>query len=282
MKKIQILVFSLLCLALSMQAQTIAVTNTSLEVIAANSTTRAFYDLDKVTLTYKSGIVQVFDAAAGTQLFSGDTTAVTISGSTTWSAKAAKLAVWYISANDLNGKRYFLPRKEVNYIYKASDNTVKAVNDLNKRVLFAGPLDSVTIYSVSGVSNKLTWMRQRAYLDSKRHDLSLPETPTVAVGAAAGTGATATIVGTGTDFTVTLTTGASGVALNGVMFTVTLPNTYPTGVIPEVSAGNSSAGIESARYFTTGTTSTVVLNGCGTLPFSNSTAYVFHFSIKGY
>ena len=281
MKKIQILVFSFLCLALSMQAQTIAVTNTSLEVIAANSTTRAFYDLDKVTLTYKSGIVQVFDAAASTQLFSGDTTAVTISGATTWSAKAAKLAVWYISATDLNGKRYFLPRKEVNYIYKASDNTVKAVNDLSKKVLYAGPLDSVTIYSVSGVSNKLTYLRQRAYLDSKRHDLSLPETPTVAVAAAAGASATATIAGTGTDFTVTLTTGASGVSGEAPLFTVTLPNTYPTGVIPQVSAGDLDAAVHATRYFTTATTSTVVLNGTGTA-LGNSTAYVFHFSIKGY
>lgn len=281
MKKIQILVFSLLCFALSMQAQTIAVTNTSLEVIAANSTTRAFYDLDKVTLTYKSGIVQVFDAAASTQLFSGDTTAVTIAGATYWTNKAAKLAVWYISATDLNGKRYFLPRKEVNYIYKASDNTVKAVNDLSKKVLYAGPLDSVTIYSVSGVSNKLTYLRQRAYLDSKRHDLSLPETPTVAVAAAAGASATATIAGTGTDFTVTLTTGASGVSGEAPLFTVTLPNTYPTGVIPQVSAGDSDAAVHATRYFTTATTSTVVLNGTGTA-LGNSTAYVFHFSIKGY
>jgi hypothetical protein len=282
MKKIQILVFSLLCLALSMQAQTIAVTNTSLEVIAANSTTRAFYDLDKVTITYKSGIVQVFDAAASTQLFSGDTTAVTISGATTWSAKAAKLAVWYISATDLNGKRYFLPRKEVNYIYKASDNTVKAVNDLSKKVLYAGPLDSVTIYSVSGVSNKLTYLRQRAYLDSKRHDLSLPETPTVAVGAAAGTGATATIVGTGTDFKVTLTTGSEGtIGTSGVLFTVTLPNTYPTGVIAQVTAADADAATHTVRYFTTETASTVVLNA-NSAALSATTAYVLNISAKGY
>ena len=65
--------FTLLLLAsvfATADAQTISITNTSVELIGSNSVTRSFYDLDKCYLTYNNGIVKLFDAAANTQLFS--------------------------------------------------------------------------------------------------------------------------------------------------------------------------------------------------------------------
>lgn len=262
-------------------AQTISITNTSVELIGSNSVTRSFYDLDKCYLTYNSGIVKLFDAAANTELFSGDTTAVTVTSSSTWAAKRTALSRWYWRATNTSGTTFFLPRKEVNYIYKTSDNSVKAVNELSKKILFQGPLDSLVL-GVSGVSNKLAYLRAQQFLDGARNRLQYPEAATVAVGAAAGTGATATIAGAGTGWVVTLTTGAENTpASSGVLFTITLPNTYPTGIVPNVTPGDSDSAAHIVRSFATGTTSTIVLNATGTA-LSNTTEYKFNVSGQGY
>ena len=101
-----------------------------------------------------------------------------------------------------------------------------------------------------------------------------------AAGAAAGSSPSATIVGTGTDFRVTLTTGTTATS-SGVLFTVTLPVTYPTGTIVTVTNGDSDSAAHAVRVFTTSTTSTVVLNATASA-LSDATAYIWNFHVAGY
>lgn len=278
--------FTLLLLAsvfATADAQTISITNTSVELIGSNSVTRSFYDLDKCYLTYTNGIVKLFDAAANTQLFSGDTTAVTVTGSTTWAAKRTALSRWYWRATDTNGNTFFLPRKEVNYIYKTSDNSVKAVNELSKKILFQGPLDSLVL-GVSGVSNKLAYLRAQQYLDGARNEFFYPELSTAVVGAAAGTAATVSVVGTGSNLVVTLTTGSASLTSTGTLATITLPNAYPNAVIPVACAGNPAAAPEIAKVFfegDEGNKSRFLIRAGGTALTANTT-YKFNVMVSGY
>lgn len=261
-------------------AQTISITNTSVELIGSNSVTRSFYDLDKCYLTYNSGIVKLFDAAANTELFSGDTTAVTVTSSSTWAAKRTALSRWYWRATNTSGTTFFLPRKEVNYIYKTSDNSVKAVNELSKKILFQGPLDSLVL-GVSGVSNKLAYLRAQQYLDGARNEYFYPEVATVAVGAAAGSGATATIVGAGNIMSVTINTGTSTTA-TGILATVTLPNTYPNGTIPVGSQSNQQGTAVTAFFQgSTDNKNQFTIRAPG-YALAASTTYVFNVVVGGY
>ena len=275
--------FFLLLLSLAAtfaQAQTAALTPTSLEVIGASGVTRSFYDLDEVYLKYKTGTVTIYEAATGNQLFTGDTTAFTVTGATIWSARAAKLGNWYQHVTKTDGYRYWIPKRGVQLVYKTSDTSVKLVHAETKKLLISTALDSVKISGVTTVTNILAYLRAQYFLEGDRDRLGLPNTPTVAAGAAAGSSPTVAIAGTGTDFKVTLTTGTT--ALNsGVLFTVTLPVTYPTGTIVTITNGDSDSATHTVRVFTTSTTSTVVLNAI-TTALSDATAYVWNFHVAGY
>lgn len=262
------------------QAQTIAITPSSVEVIQSSSATRAFYDLDDVYLKYKTGTVTLYEAATGVQLFSGDTTAVSVTGASHWTAKAAKLTNWFQNATHTNGYSYWIPKRGVQLVYKTSDTSVKLLHGTTKKLLLATALDSVKISGVTTVTNILTYLRGQYFLEGSRDRLSLPNTPTVAAGAAAGSSPTVAVAGTGTDFKVTLTTGTT--ALNsGALFTVTLPVTYPTGTIVTVTNADADSAAHAVRVFTTSTVSTVVLNATATA-LSDATQYVWNFHVSGY
>ena len=262
------------------QAQTIAFTPTSVEVIGVSGVSRAFYDLDDVYLKYKTGVVTVYEAATGSQLFTGDTTAVSVTGASHLGAKVAKWGEWYQHCTHTNGYRYWIPKRGVHLVYKTSDTSVKLVHGTTKKLLIATALDSVKISGVTTVANILTYLRGQYFLEGARDRVGLPNTPTVAAGAAAGSSPTVAIAGTGTDFKVTLTTGTS--ALNsGVLFTVTLPVTYPTGTVATCTNGDSDAATHTVRVFTTSTASTVVMNAI-TTALSDATAYIWNCHVAGY
>lgn len=261
------------------KAQTISITSTSLELIAPNAVTRTFYDLDQVYLAYKAGKVSVFDSESGTQLFLGDTSEVSVTSANIWTAKATRLARWYQSTTHTNGYRYFMPRRGVQYLFRGATNAIRFLNYENKRTLLETHIDSVTVAGVSGSSAKLTWLRNQAFLEGNRNQRSLPEAVTVSAGAAAGTGPTIAVTGTANDFQVTLTTGSSPTT-TGVLFTVTLPNTYLTAGIPSVSAGDEDASAHITRVFATATTTTYVLSANGTA-LAAATQYVFNCRYAG-
>ncbi len=277
---ITLLLLALTTLTASAQG-TLSITSTSVEHITANAVTRTFYDLDDVYFAYKSGKVTMYDVTTSNQLFYGDTSEVTVTSATIWYAKATKLQRWYQSCTHTNGYRYFMPRRDVAYLYRTSTSMMRFLNNENKRTLLETHVDSVTVSGVSGASAKLTWLRNQAFLESQRQSNGLPEGLTVTAGAAAGSSPTIAIAGTAKDFTVTLTTGSSTTS-TGVLFTVTLPNTYLSAVIPTVTAGDADAGGHIARVFATSTPSTVVLNATGTALTAGGTEYVFHVHVAGY
>ena len=262
------------------QAQTAAITPSSLEVITSGAATRAFYDLDDVYLRYKTGTITVYDAATGRQLFTGDTSAVSVTGATHWGAKAAKLTTWYQHCTTTSGYRYWIPKRGTNVLYKTSGTTVKLVHSVTKNLMLDTAVDSVKISGVSGASATLTYLRGQFFLEGLRDRLSLPNTPTIAAGAAAGSSPTVAVAGTGTDFKITLTTGTTATN-SGVLATVTLPVTYPNGVIATVTNGDSDSAAHAVRVFTTTTASTVVLNATGTA-LSDSTQYIYYVHVSGY
>ncbi len=268
------------CIATAAFAQTIAITPSSLEVITTGAASRAFYDLDDVYVRYKTGDVTVYDAASGRQLFTGDTSEVSVTGATHWGAKAAKLTTWYQHCTTTGGYRYWLPKRNTNIVYKTSGTTLKLVHAATKNVMLETAIDSVKISGVTTASNILTYFRGQFFLEGLRDRLGLPNTPTIAAGAAAGTSPTVAVAGTGTDFKITLTTGTSA-ASSGVLATVTLPVTYPTGVIATITNGDSDSATHTVRVFTTTTASTVVLNAI-TTALSDATQYVWYMHVAGY
>lgn len=270
-----------LCLAATFaQAQTAAITPSSVEIITASAATRSFYDLDAVFIRYKAATVEIYDAAKGTRLFSGDTSEVTITNATHWGAKAARLTELYQHVTNTSGYRYWIPKRSVNFVYKGSTTAVKIVNDVTKNLILDTPIDSVKISGVTGASSLLTYLRGKYFLEGERDRLSIGQTPTIAAGAAAGSSPTIAIAGTATDFKVTLTTGTTATN-SGVLATVTLPVTYPTGVIATVTNGDSDSAAHTVRVFTSTTTSTVVLNATATA-LSDATQYVWYVHVAGY
>ena len=262
------------------QATTIAITPSSLEVITTSAATRTFYDLDDVFIRYKAGNVVVYDAAKSTILFDGDTSETTVTGATHWAHKAVKLATWYQSATTTTGYRFFFPKRGVNLLYKTSTGVVKLVDRSTKNLLFETHVDSISISGVSGASAKLTFFRGQYYLEQLRDNRSISQAPTIAAGSAAGTSPTIAVTGTGTAFKVTLTTGTTAVS-SGTLWTVTLPVTYPTGTIINVTNADPDAAAHTIRRYTVGTASTVVMSATGTA-LSDATQYIWDVTLTGY
>lgn len=262
------------------KATTVAFTPSSLEVITTGAATRTFYDLDDVFVRYKTGVVVVYSTERSTILFQGDTSEVSVTGATHWGAKAAKLGAWYQKATNTDGYTYYFPRRDVNFVYKGGNGQVKVVSDDSKNLLFETSIDSIYISGVSGASAKLTYFRGQYFLDALRSQLGVGSTPTIAAGSAAGTSPTISIAGTATGFKVTLTTGTSA-SNSGVLWTATLPFTFPNGVIPYPTNGNANAAAHAIRVYTTGTTSTIVMNATGTA-LSDATQYVWNVGYTGY
>jgi len=280
MKNLFSILFCALMLASVAQAQTLTIDRTSVEVITSGAKTRAFYPLDETYLTYKAPTLTVYEARSGSILFQGDTSLVTITGVTLWSAKQTKLAAWMQRATTTTGFTYYLPKRGVNYLYRTSDNSATAIYAATKTTLLKTHLDSVTVTGVTGVSNKLAFLRSRALMDNVRYIRDVGEKPTVAAGAAAGTSPTVTIEGGSTAGRITLTTGSSPTT-TGVLCTVTLPVTFPTGTIVTVTPADSDSGAHVARWFVGSTTSAFTLNASGTA-LSAATEYIFNYQVSGY
>jgi len=274
---------SFLLLACMAMAQTITITPTALEVVGSGAASRAFYDLDNVFIIYRASTakVQVKELMSNNELFDGDTSEVTISGLTLWSDKETKLATWMQDATTTTGYRYFMPNRGLNYVWKNGSSTLQAVDGTTKRLIWSGTADSLKNTGVTGASNILAFLRTKKFLDAFRDHIDLGETATIAAGAAAGTSPTIAITSRGTSGKITLTTGASGATTTGVLCTVTLPVTYPTGTFVTVTPANTNAAIHVARWFVSGSTATFTLNASGTA-LGDATQYIWNYSVTGY
>lgn len=267
-------------LAFTGQAQTLTIGPASIEVITASAKTRAFYPLDATVITVATPTVTVKDAVTGSILFTGDTSLVTITGVTLWSAKLTKLAAWMQDATTTGGTRYFLPKRGVHYLYRLSNHAITAVYSRGGNSLVTTHIDSLKVTGVSGVSNKLSFVRGKALMDQSRDNLDIGATATIAADTSAGTSPTIAIAGGARLGKITLTTGSSP-KTTGVIATVTLPVTYPTGTIVTLTPADSDSATHVARVFVTSTTSTFALNAAGTA-LTGATQYVWNYSIGGY
>lgn len=263
-------------------AQTLTITPTTVEVVAAGAKTRAFYALDDVSISNTSaGGVTVKDASNGTILFSGDTSEVTITGSTLWSAKQAKLKIFYNQVPQDDTLSYpltWLPRRGVNYLYKSSAGTVSVINSRTKHTIWTGSYTDLVDHA--SPTNTLAWIRTRLFQTGLRGAEEMEDIATVAAGAAAGSSPTVTVTGRGNRGVINLTTGTTATT-TGVLCTVTVPVAYDNMFVT-ITAANATTGAHIARVFAAQTgDSTFTLNASGTA-LSDATAYKYFYSIGGY
>lgn len=284
MKNVKHFVMLALLLALATYkapAQTITVSQSALEVVTAGAGARSFYPLDAVVISYRASTaaVVVKSAEKNTTLFDGDTSEVTITGLTTWASKLTKLATWMQDATTTTGYRYFLPKRGINYRYR-SNGELTAIFDRTKETLLTTSIDSLKITGVTGASNKLTYLRGKYYLDALRDRLDVGQAATIAAGAAAGSSPTVAITAKGHSGLITVTTGSSPTT-TGILATVTLPVTYPTGSFVTLTPADSDAAAHVARIFVDCAAGTFTLNLAGTA-LTGATEYKWTYSVTGY
>ena len=106
-------------------------------------------------------------------------------------------------------------------------------------------------------------------------------TPSLVVGAAAGTGATVSIVGTNISGRITFVSGTS-LLTSGTVLTMTYANSfaYPNGCVLTFSAGNASfASVLQYLSAVTSTTGVVLSTALG---LSISTTYIGYYQVTGW
>lgn len=261
-------------------AQTVTFTPSALEIVAPSASARTFYSIDEVFLIYQASTakLEIKETGSNTRLWYGDTSSVTISGSTIWTSKLAKFALWYQEATTTNGYRFFFPHDEVGYRYRSSNGFLTVYDEDNKSIIYSQSIDSVKISGVTGASNKLAYLRGKKFL-REFYNMRVGDTPTAAVGAAAGVGATVTIAGNATCGLITLTPAGTPTT-TGVLATVTLPVTYPNKAVVTVTQYDSDSGAHVARWFVDSTANAFTLNASGTA--LSTTAYIFSYQVSGY
>jgi len=275
-----LLTLAMLCACYAgVTAATISFTSTSVELITTGAASRSFYDLDDVYLTYKAGDVAVMESATGTVIFSGDTSEISVTGASHWGAKATKLARWYQSAGTTTGYRYFLPHRGLNFVYNGSTTFVKVVNAVTKRLLYNQDLDSVHVSGVSGDSNKLTFLRNQRFLESRRNAANLDNLVTIAAGAAAGSSPTVSITGNAVAGIITVTTGTT--ATTGTLVTVTLPDTYFAAIDPIITAGDADACLHTVRWFGDSASASTFIITIPATALADATQYKFRYQVNG-
>ncbi len=261
-------------------AQTVTLTPSALEIVAPSANARTFYAIDEVYLIYQASTakLEIKETGTNTRLWYGDTSSVTISGSSIWSSKLTKFALWFQDATTTNGYRFFFPHDEVGYRYRSSNGVLTVFDEDTKSIIYAQSIDSVKISGVTGASNKLAYLRGKKFLRDY-YNMKVGDVPTAVVGAAAGSGATVTIAGNATCGTITLTPAGTPTT-TGVLCTVTLPVTYPNKAIVSITQYDPDSGANATRWFADSTAGAFTLNASGTA--LATTAYIFSYQVSGY
>jgi len=111
--------------------------------------------------------------------------------------------------------------------------------------------------------------------------IGLGGTPSLSLGAAAGSGATSSIVGTNMSGKITLNVG-TGVLSAGTIMTMTFANnfSYPNGCFITFGAGNAAFAVIKTILYATTTTTTVAL--LCTAALTISTTYIGYYAVTGY
>lgn len=284
MKK-QILALLFLFTAAMAFGQTLTITPTYVE--SSTSTTRNnFYCLDDVYFIYNTstGGFEARDADTRQVLYAANISTVTITGTSTAAEKLAYLEYTHVKCVTTGGVyNSFIPKSEVDYLYKASDKKIELRSGPDQVPLWYGHVDSVkTSSSASNTSLRLADLRKFRDLGQPtlKAQVGSTGTATIAAGAGAGSSPTIAISGGGLTGEITLTSGSSPTT-TGVIATITLPVTFPTGCRVLLFPSNDNAAAHIARVYATGTTTTAVITASGTA-LGGATAYKWSYIIVGY
>lgn len=276
-----ILLFSLGALAFA-QASTLTINTTTSEVVATSFKTRTFYQAADLIFIYRASndAFEVQMAATRAKVWGGDIDSVTVGSASTAAQKFAKLRLYYLEMTTTTGYRVFCGRNDLKWNFTTATNVLQLQRASNGQMLWFGHIDSLQVSGVSGATNKLAWLRLTANRPFSTGSVTGGDVATIAAGAAAGSSPTVAVTGNNVAGEIPLTTGTT--ALNsGVLCTVTLPITAPTGTRVTLTASNANAATHTVRYFTTTTASTFVINAT-TTALSDATAYKWFYHVDSY
>lgn len=282
MKGTLFLILFLLCLAFSAQAQ-ITVNAHTVEV--TGTARNNIYPAQDVYFVYASatGAVDVYEVDTRELIWRGLIGSVTITGLSTAADKIAYIERTHIKVHSRGFSSYF-PKSEISFRYRSSDKKIDIFPRFytKKGQIWNGHIDSIkTASSDTTTALRLASLR-RIIRNTNSENIHLRNaSPTIAAGAAAGTSPTIAItpnVG-GKRFQVTVTPGAT--PATGVLATVTLPVTFPTGCLPMLSPVDTTTAPVAARISATGTTNTVVIS-VATTALTQGTVYKWNVDVEGY
>ncbi len=274
--------FSLfMMLAVALSAQTLTINAHTAEVTGTAKTN--LYDLQDLYFVYNwsTGGFEAREVDTRNVVYAANISTVTISGLSTAASKITYLERSHLKSNTAT-YNVLLPKAGLAIRYKSGDKKTEIVSRFNmsRTPLWYGHIDSVKTASTDTTTAlRLTALRRIARNGRGEIINLINGTPTIAAGAAAGTSPTVAITGNGQEGEITVTTGSTP-PTTGVIATITLPVTFPTGARVQLTPSNDNAAAGIARVFATGTSSTFILNASGTA-LSASTAYKFFYRVGG-
>lgn len=273
----------LFAFSVSTTAQTLTINAHTAEV--SSSQKNFFFPLNALYFTYNStsGKFEAKEVISRNSVFASDVTNVTISGASTTDQKIAFIENTHVKAL-FGTTTTLLPKNDVSFQYKVSGKKVEVYGLENRKEppLWTGNADSLKTGSVdSTTALRLTAIRAYNLAKARVSQvLSGGEAPAIAAGAASGSSPTVALAGNSVAGKITLTTGTTAVS-TGVLATITLPVSFPTGCFVTLTPGNATTAVQVARMFATTTAGTFVLNASGTA-LSDSTPYIWYYQVTGY
>jgi hypothetical protein len=273
-----------LCYMSPLSAQTLTLTAGSAE-IASSNVKNHLYGLSDLYFIYNQNteIIEARHVETKASVFKSNISNLTISGLTTAAQKLAWIGNTHLKANTAQFN-YLLPKNGIAVRYNVSGKSTHLLGRYAKGdvALWSGHVDSIKF----AVADSTTALRLAALRKIVRG--STPQligndaaAPTIAAGAAAGSGATASITGNGLSGEIDIDTGSS-TTTTGVLATVTLPVACPNGCRVALWGSSSFGATQAAKIFTTGTSSTFVLNAAGTAVTASTADLKYFYTVTCY
>ena len=282
-KKISAMIVLMLMAIMPAMATTIVINPVTAEVVSTSFKVRTMYDANELIYIYRSSTsgFEVQLKSTRSKIFGGIVDSVTITGGSTTALKLAQLRLFFLETTTTTGYRSFIGRGNLKWEFTTATNVLRLNSTSNNQMQWFGHIDSLQVSGVSGAANKLAWLRATGNRPYQVGQLSGGTVATIAAGAAAGASPTVAVTGNGVAGEITITTGSSTTA-TGVLVTVTLPITAPTGNRVTLTASNDNGAAAISQVFATATTSTIVLNGRGTPLTAGGTVYKYFYQITSY
>ncbi len=282
-QKITAMIVLMLVAIMPLSATTVVINPVTAEIVSTSFKVRTMYAANELIYIYRSSnnAFEVQVKATRSKIFGGVVDSVTISGASTTALKLAQLRLFFLETTTTTGFRSFIGRGNLTWEFTSATNVLRINSASNNQMQWFGHIDSLQVSGISGVANKLTWLRATANRPYQIGQLSGGTVASIAAGAAAGVSPTVVVTGNGVAGEITITTGASTTA-TGILATVTLPITAPTGNRVSITASNDNGASAIAQIFATTTTTTIVLNCRGTALTAGGTVYKYFYQVTSF